>query len=518
MLVEIIGMRSLIVAAFLLTAGSVVQAQKISYSEPDREDVRNLNFEVIGKMNDQFLIYKAYRDNHTITAYDNNMKVKERHSLEFMPDRTIQVDFLSYKDFSYLFYQYQRKSIVYCMAAKLDGNGKITGEPLLLDTTDINYSSSKKLYTVLNSEDKQKIAILKINTKNDKQHVVTISLFNNELALIRKSSLAVPMEERNAFLNEFVLDNEGDLAFLRPAGTSQNDNITRLDLLVKPVMSDTAKIMNIDLMNLFMDDIRLKVDNVNKHYLVASFFSKSKRGNVDGLFCSLWDKISGVVVANNNTLFSDELRNDAKGDGSVKTAFNDYFLQNIVMRKDGGFAIAAESVYTSSRGGQNSRWDYMYGGGWGSPFYSPYNYYSYANPFNSYYYPWGRYGGFGGFQVTRYFADNIAVMSFDTTAQMQWANVIRKSQYDDNSDNYLGYGTMGTGSEIHFIFNQLEKRAFLLTDHSITADGQIQRSPTFKNLDKGYSFMPRFAKQVSSWQMIIPCEYRNYICFAKVEF
>ncbi|RXK83052.1 hypothetical protein [Filimonas effusa] len=510
-------MRSLIVAAFLLLAGGSSIAQKISYSEPDREDVRNLNFEVIGKMNDHFLIYKNYRDNHTITTYDNNMKVVKKHTLDFMPDRTINVDFIYYKDFSYLFYQYQRRSIVYCMAAKLDGNGEIVGEPLLLDTTDISYSSSKKLYTILNSDDKEKIGVLKINTKNDKLHLVTLSLFTSKLGLIRKSRMGIAMDERNAFLNEFVLDNEGDLAFLRASGTSQNDNITRLDLVIKPAVSDTARFASIDLMNLFMDDIRLKVDNVNKHYLLTSFYSKSKRGNVDGLYCSLWDKNSASILANNNTTFSEELRNEAKGDGSVKTAFNDFFLQNIVMRKDGGFAIAAESVYTSSRSGPNSRWDYM-NGGWGSPFYSPYNYYAWGSPFNNYYYPWGRYGGFGGFQVTRYYADNIAVMSFDTTGTMEWANIIRKSQYDDNSDNYLGYGTMRTGSEIHFVFNQLEKRNLLLNDQSITADGQIHRSPTFKNLDKGYSFMPRFAKQVSSYQMIVPCEYRNYICFAKVEF
>lgn len=506
-------------ALLLWVAGTIgAGAQRIYYSEPDKDDVRNLNFEVIGKMNGHFLVYKGVRDNHSITVYDNNMKIKEKNVLDFIPNRALNVDFLSYKDYSYLFYQYQKKNIVFCMAAKLNADGKLVGEPVVLDTTDINYSSSKKLYTVLNSEDKQKIGVLKINSKNERSHMVTLSLFNADLARLVKSVVAISMDEKHAFLNEFVLDNEGDLAFLKPAGSSQNDNITRLDLVVKKALTDSVAVYNVDLMNLFMDDIRLKVDNQNKHYLVTSFFSKSKRGNIDGLFCSMWDKTTGTVVANNNTIFSEELRADAKGDGSQKTAFNDYFLQNIVMRKDGGFVIASESVYTSSRSGASNRWDYM--NGFGSPYYmSPYNnYYYYSSPFNNYYYPWGRYGGFGGFQVTRYFADNVAVLSFDSSATMEWSNVLRKSQYDDNTDNYLGYGTMNSGGEIHFIFNQLEKRNLLLSDQSITADGQLHRSPTFKNLDKGYNFMPRFAKQVSSWEMIVPCEYRNYICFAKVEF
>lgn len=510
-------MKCLFAAMLLVLVTTLSTAQRITYSEPDKDDIRNLNFEIIGKMNGHYLMYKGYRDNHSITTYDENMKVIEKHELDFIPNRALNVDFISYKDYSYLFFQYQRKSVVYCMAARLDIDGKVVGKPVLLDTTDINYSSSKKLYTILNSEDKQKIGILKINSKNERYHNVTLSLFSAELALQLKSSVTISMEEKNAFLNEFVLDNDGDLAFLKAAGTSQNDNISRLDLVVKKALTDSVAVYSIDLQKLFMDDIRLKVDNVNRHYLITSFFSKSKRGNIDGLFCSLWDKNHGTVVANTNTLFSEELRNDAKGDGSIKSAFNDYFLQNIVMRTDGGYVIASESVYTSSRSGPNNRWDYM-NGGFGYPYMSPYNYYYYSNPFNNYYYPWGRYGGMNGFQMTRYFADNIALLSFDSTGNMEWANVIRKSQYDDNTDNYLGYGTMRTGSEIHFIFNQLEKRNLLLNDQSITADGQVHRSPTFKNLDKGYNFMPRFAKQVSSWEMIVPCEYRNYICFAKVEF
>jgi hypothetical protein len=48
--------------------------------------------------------------------------------------------------------------------------------------------------------------------------------------------------------------------------------------------------------------------------------------------------------------------------------------------------------------------------------------------------------------------------------------------------------------------------------------GKITRNPTLKNLDKGYEFMPRLGKQVSARQMIIPCVYRNFLCFSKIDF
>ena len=39
-----------------------------------------------------------------------------------------------------------------------------------------------------------------------------------------------------------------------------------------------------------------------------------------------------------------------------------------------------------------------------------------------------------------------------------------------------------------------------------------------KNMDKGYDFMPRHAKQIGARQAIVPCQYRGFTCFAKIEF
>jgi len=46
----------------------VISAQKIAYSDPDKEDPRTLQFELIGKINGRNLIYKGYREQHFICA------------------------------------------------------------------------------------------------------------------------------------------------------------------------------------------------------------------------------------------------------------------------------------------------------------------------------------------------------------------------------------------------------------------------------------------------------------------
>ncbi len=500
--------------ACLLFACFQANSQRITYSEPDRDDPRTLNFEIVGKINGKVMVYKNYRDQHFISVYDSDMKMEAKNKLDLTNARVLSTDFVVYADFAYMFYQFQKKNALYCMAVKLDNNGTQVGQPIELDSTEnINFASANKIYSVLISEDKQKMMVFKINSKNDRVHILTTCLFNKELKLEKKSRIGINMPQKNDFLSEFTLDNDGDLVCIRASGTSANDNINKVSLITKPALYDAFTINDLKLTGIFLDDIRIKADNINKHYLITSFVSKIRRGNIEGIYYTLWDKVLNREILNATTLFSDELRSDAKSEGSVKAAFNDFFLKNIILRKDGGFIVVAESAYTSSRGNNMSRWDYLYG----SPYWSPADYYTWRSPMGSN--PWN-YGSLNSANnnLTRYFADNVAVISFEPNGKMEWSNIIRKTQYDDNTDNFIGYGLLNTGDQLHFVFNTQEKRSMILSDQTISPIGQLGRNPTFKNMDKGYDFMPRHAKQISARQAIVPCQYRGFTCFAKIEF
>src|SRR6266542_1254944 len=405
----------------------IAPAQKITYSQPDRDDQISISFDIIGKINNHFLVYKSIKNQHTVTVLDSSMKAVEKTNLDFLPERVINTDVLNYKDFFYLFYQYQRRNIVYCAVAKLSGEGKLIGSPKELDTTAINFFANNKLYTIIYSDDKQKIMVFKVNSKNQENNILTTSLFDADLNLIHKTRIGIPLDSRTDFLTEFTIDNDGYLVFAKPSGSSQSDNITQVELITKEPESDS----------------------------VSSYDLTIPKIDLDDLYCIIWDKLNVKEINTTSTTFSEEMRSDAKSEGSAKTAFNDFFIQNILIRKDGGFAIASESAYSSSRGIYNNRWDYYTG----SPYLSPYNYYYYWNSplYSSYYYPWWRWGGYPN-QINRYFADNIAIMAFDSTGNLQWTNIIHKSQYDDYTDNFIGYGTLNSGGQVHFLFNQLEKR------------------------------------------------------------
>jgi len=483
-------------------------AQKIIYSEPDKDETRRMNFEVVGRVGGNFMIYKNIRGKNYISVYNNDMQqiVKSEHA--YLPDdRLINVDFFPYTDYAYMIYQYQRKNVVYCNAVKLDGMGKKLGDITELDTTHIGFTTNNKIYSAINSDDKTKIMLFKINSRNKSRFLVTTLLFNDALTLQKRSRLVLPMDERNDYLDEFSLDNDGDLVFTKLTRNS-NDNVTKTFLIWKPAMSDSLSFTDLGLEKIYLDDLQIKVDNANKRYFLSSFYYKERRGNIEGLYFFVWDKTIQKTVMENTLELKEELRKEAKGESNIKMAFNDYFIRNIIVKKDGGFVIGSEAYYTTSRYNSWNRFNYLYG----SP--TMLDYYSYSPLYNSWYWR----NRFNNNQAVRHHADNVAILSFNNAGKLEWSNVIHKEQFDDESDDHISYQLINTGGQLHFVFNQEEKRAQLLNDYTVNPDGRINRNPTLKNLDKGYEFMPKYGKQVSNNQVIIPCYYRNYICFAKLDY
>lgn len=492
-----------IIVGMLLPIISI--SQRITYSEPERDDSKGMSFEIIGKVSGNFLVYKTIRNIHVICAYDNDMKLSEKSSLGFMPDKVLNVDFIAYPDFFYMIYQYQRKSILRCMAVKFDAKGHQVGEQMQLDTTFIGFFADNKIYNTINSEDKQKIMVYKIQKKYEKYTYTTV-LFDSKLQLLRKSRMTMNYDDRRNIMSDFFVDNDGNFLFGLGSKNSNREYINKVTLAIKPVNEDNFEFHDLDIGKGYLDELKLKVDNYNKKYLINSFFYTSKRGDIEGLYTGVWDRATNSQTLVSQQKFSDTLKRDAKTDGSYRMAFNNFFIKDVVLKRDGGFLLMGEDYYTQSRSNPWNRMDYIYG--------MPMTSYDYYYP--GYYNPY-RYRGMYNNQ-TRYYFDNIAVLSVSNTGQIEWSRVIHKSQYDDETDKYLSFNLFNAGGYLHFLFNELERKNKILSDQTVEPDGNITRNPTLKSLDKGYEFMPMYAKQVGAKQIIIPCDYRNYICFAKIDY
>lgn len=503
-------MKNILFLCCFLLLGAVAFSQEVVYSEPETNDTRNLNFEIIGKMDGHFLVYKKLRSNYSITVFDEGMNIVHKNKLKFMPEKILNVNFIPYDNFAWMIYQYQKRSIVYCMAVKIDSSGNALSEPLELDTTSVGFFAENKIYSTIYSEDKNQIMVFKIQKKYDRFNFTTL-LFDKELELLDKSRIETDYQDRKYVFSDFFVTNKGDFVFTAGRRSGRREYINSLYLLGKAPQEDSFRVKSLDLNDKYLDEIKLKVDNLNNHYILNSFYYSQRRGNVVGLFTAVINEDNLMNVSVTFASIKDDVRSDVKEKGKDKYALNDFFIRNVILKKSGGFILLAEDFNAESRYDPWNRYDYLYGY---PGLYSPY-YYNYYSP-----YSYGFYGNqlYNSGGRTRYNYNNIMVLSVDSTGHYVWTNVIHKTQFDEDGDNFLSYALMLTRGKLHFLFNEMERRNRLLMERTISGTGKVDRHAPMHNLDRGYDFMPRYAKQVSANEIIIPCLYRSYICFAKIEF
>lgn len=534
-------MKRIFLSAFAAALFSIsIYAQSVSYAPVNKEDVERMNFEILGKAADNYLVYKEVKGKHRISVYDHNMQLREEVPLTVLParDRILDLTFSSLGNHRYLLFQHQEGDVVYLKSVPIEANGRILSEPAVLDTTMIAYQTDNKIYSIVTSNDGSKLMAFRINKKDKSLFRFTTKLFDSELQLINESRFSLPMEYKGDYLTGHSITNDGSYAFVK-YHRQTNGNIADATLIEKPAGTDTYTEHRLDINSLFLDDIKLMVDDARGRYLLSSFYSTQKRGDIDGLYVYAFDKKSGGVAFEKTTPFDEEIRKKAKGGRSGKNAFNNFFINNIIVNPDGSFTVAAEALYNTNNwdrwgywGGWGPGWGWggmgmgMWGGwgpgwGWGWNGWGGWWPYSYYSPFFYRSYWWGGWGpgwgagpGWGSSQ--RFNAGNIAVIAFDAGGNKAWDNIIVKSQSENNTDGSISYQVLPDSRNIVFLINNQGKISDL-ENIVITGDGTMRKGAPVKAPEKRIDFMPRYGKQTGPREIIVPYSYKRNISFARVK-
>lgn len=490
-------------------------AQKITYSDILKNDRKDMNFEILGKFAGNFLVYKNYQQMPFITVYDNNMLLKENVELDFIKNRILNIDFVNYPGKLLLFYQYQKGNTVYCNAATLGPDAKLSGGVVTLDTTKINFFADNKFYGLSYSEDKKKILLYKTVKKDRRLNMVT-KVFTDDLQMLDSARQIFEYDDRRETYKDLNISNNGHIVFLKETNNVRSDFSKALSVFKRQFKSPDFLEKEIDLKEHKIDDSEIKIDNVNKWYVIAAFSLEKNSINLSGMFTAVVpeDTSKPIQVAINK--FSDNLKSEVSQSNTIRDAFDKFFIKSIVLKKDGGFLVTTEEQYNDSR---NANWNRL------SPYYPYYgnmnDYYYYYPRYNYMYTPYGynyydRYGN--NRNEDMYYANDIVTFSMDRDQQMKWATNIMKNTSDVGTKAFLSYSTANFDGEVHFLFIQNDKNRQIINNFGMQGDGTVNRYPTLKSREKGYFFMPGYAKQVSAREVIMPCMFRNNIAFVKIEF
>lgn len=504
--------QSLFFMVLFLSFFAIAKSQNITFSEIEKTNSKSSSLEVIGKIGGNILVYKNLYSNHKITVFNNDMTTKEIVSLDYISDKTTNIDFIPTQNSFLMLWQYQKKNIIFCKAVKIDGNGKQIGEVQIVDTTKVGAFSNNVYYNVTWSEDKKKVLIYKYSSRSDDFNLAT-KLIDENLVRLDSSRYTIDVKKYKESIGDLQVDNNGGISFTKLKENNSDDYIGEVEVYYKKIKNDSLFKIKVPLDDLKIKEPVIKIDNINNDIYLNAFSYRKSNAIINGLFSAVVNKSSLSVTKKAKNIFSDTLLTLLSGKPDWRTIFDNFFFKNTILKKDGGFILVTEEYYKERRfnGAANQRFNNI---GYDNRLSSSYSdYYSFNRGNYGYYRPYDDMNS----RDLVYNYDDILIFSFNKDLKLEWNSVINKSGSDVETDNYLSFTNMVTGSEIYFLFFQKDNKQ-ILSNHALKPNGTITRYPTLKSREAGYEFMPKLGRQTGSQQIVIPCTIRSNIAFAKIDF
>ncbi len=543
--------------AFILTGLQGVAAQSYVMSGIQKTDKGQMQYEVLGKVEGRYWIYKNNEGISTIAQYNDQMQLVQQNDLVFLPKKLNAIEFVTKSNRVYAFYQFQAATTVYAMVAELDEKGQLVGTPVIVDTAEkIRPGSNAKVFNLIESQDRSKLLLFSVNTTNAASVKVKTMALSTPFAMLNEAKISINSQNKKSQLSDFALDNKGNLFCLRNA--EQPNAAPVVSLLY--MAADGSEVIETPIVNnsLVLDDIRLKINNANGTVIVNSFYATEKKGNIEGMYTFIWDIAKKQNSISNASRFTDALRDAVTDKRNLKNAFDHFYFDQVQPNADGSFTIIAEAANTSSNRNVFSRWDYF----WGGPFYNPFIFNYWNRPFG--FYPWGRlgwgmmgpwglgggwgwggmgmmgswgWGGMGGWGImgpwgwnswmmnpfasfgypsVTYSAGKVAILNFDANANIQSVKTIDKQQSDLNVDQFIGYGQINNADGTNFLYYQKSKGVKQLVHQQLSASGTIVKGNPIMINEKQVEWMPRSLKQVGEKEAILPYQSKGKLGFAKI--
>lgn len=149
-----------------------------------------------------------------------------------------------------------------------------------------------------------------------------------------------------------------------------------------------------------------------------------------------------------------------------------YSIDRLVLRRDGGVAVIAESYYETSR----TYWDY------------------YTQTVTSHYY---------------YHFGNIMILSVNPDGKILWSNVFSKDQNStDDAGYYSSYASAISGGKIIALYNKYADEESSVLYSTVDGLGNQKTDVLFNEVEK-VSVIARSARQIDEETLIVPAFKEN---------
>lgn len=348
----------------------------------------------------------------------------------------------------------------------------------------IKLLASPEKTRVLISENRRLTGILLPEFLNEEKLRIHFLLLDSTFNLMNSKALDIPCRKKSFYLEDYQLSDRGDLALLSVQQVRENKK--RLDeyrLHFCSLATDALVNLVISREKQETAGAGIVFDNLNNVLVCAGFSAEPALSSRTSIFINRIPVQNPSEAVQQNIPVDDryKFKLTAVNERSASSGLFSYPIRKMILRNDGGIVLIAEAFYAYE-----------------------YSYYDYFT--QSY------------LRRMDYQFNNIVSISINPDGQIHWLNVIRKTQEStDDGGVYSSFLQMTTDSDLIMVYNIFGNRDNEVKYTVVAASGQFEESRTLQTRAP-VVLLPRFGKQISANEAVMPCMNRKKLSLAKVIF
>ena len=472
-------MKKLIYLFFLLPSVLVAQSVLVSDEYSIRE---NLSYYLLDDQRGNVLLFHDRTTKFEVYGFDERLHKQWEKEIELDKKRPEIIDVASVGGDFCVFYTFREKGHLILKVHRYNPGANLVDSITVKDLGTVFYQPK---WEVEYSEDK-KIALFW--SVEDQENLTVMAFHMGRMKLLWERQLSPNDVLFSRDFKQMLVDNNGSMFLI----LEKNNRRSRmeehhLEILECGGAEDSqVKRYTVDMQSHLTFDVQFTFDNLNQSLVAGGLYSEDNTGIANGLFY--------LNIPNSNPndpvlvfhSFENEFVNVLlEKDRAKNRGLPEAYVQEIVLRRDGGILLIGELAKEFMRGGNSSAYYTRTG----------------ARPIVDYYY------------------DDLFIFSFHPNGHLHWKDILHKKQYSQDDDAvYSSYFLAKTPSALRLVFNDEVKQANTVSEYVVRGNGEYDRNAVMNTDQKNLSIRFRDGIQISANAFVAPSERRHRVKLVKVDY
>lgn len=478
--------------SFLIIVVSNLNAQEISFSEPEKISNKTPNFQILGKNNSGILLYKYGDGDFIINAFNSKLKNIWNKRIKIPENEAYIKRFVVFPDSSWMFFtSLNQNGVIELKSIRLDSKFEYNSQPILLDTLGHNKYLIEERLKVVHSKDRSHLAAyLPFYEGNNMDAMYLLGIQGRDSVYSRGYF-------QNNIPGDYILrkvepDNKGNVYILleHEKKGDKRKPLSQPEYLIWKYdrATDLYIQIRVDFERPFFDKLMMEIDNHNERLVLTGLYADEDAEISEGYYVGVFDIKMDALVVNRYEPYNRQIFTKVTGKNEEDMqGFYSFTIKDVVLRYDGGVNILIESSFDNTESME-------------IPSFVPSAGPSYRT-------------------VNVIYHNDVVVLSTNPNGTLDWYSVVKKKQVSEDDEGFFSsYCLLTKYNHLQLIYNEEIYHKTNINAYRIDKNGGQHRKFLLNAADNNVFLVPSLGKQISDSEILIPSFKRNYFRLVKFNF